>query len=98
MTMNENQAISDSKTISQDKIVRGFFESLSIALEGILGSPEAMEATLSHIVKRRNLAMIIVCQSFRDVETKRDFQGSDLNQFRVLQGEFFRIWNSLSKS
>ena len=98
MIMGNDHTDSPSKANQhQETVVRAFFESLSIGLEGILGSPEAMEATLSHIVKRRDLAMIIVCQSFRDVESKKKFQQDELNEFRDLQNEFFRIWISLSK-
>ena len=92
----------DKKSYS-GTVVQAFFESFSKTLELILHSPEAMEATLSTFVGRRNFVIENLHQFFQDEEEKFDVDSSDelsdeLNEFRRLRDEFFQIWKSLSKS
>ena len=88
----------DKKSYS-GPVIQAFFESFSKTLELILHSPEAMEATLSTFVGRRNFVIENLHLFFQDGEKKFDADSSDeLNEFRRLRDEFFQIWMSLSKS
>ena len=102
MTMDNNRIDSPSKANQyQDKVVQAFFESLALTLEGILHSAEALEPTLSTLAERRDLVKAIACVHFQKVNEKaietEKFQQSELDEFRNLRSEFFRVWKSFYK-
>lgn len=99
MTMDNNHTDSPSTTNQyQDKVLQAFFESLSKTLELILHSPEAMEATLSTFVGRRNFVIENLHMFFQEVEENFQSDSTELKEFRGIQKEFLRVWKSMSKS
>lgn len=96
--MTINQCNSDSKTISQDRVVQGLVESYALTLDAILNSQEAVEAILADKPSLHHTLTQIVQVSFGNVERKFQFDTDETKRFRKFRDCVFQSWNSSPES